>query len=205
MEQDPWLVKEAERVAEDVRALSLDISLIERKFQVQQSDSEKTIVLGASEWTTFKSRIADCCEQMLENIEDFVANEYQRQLHWSALRLLTASGMLSAEIAVYREKLAYIAGHPSEHADDAQNMLNWIAARIEPLCRRLSVRLTQIMARVLDPTSWEISTELAAVKAADGSGGNVRLTLRFEPNTEERARAERERIKRLQRLDVGAG
>ena len=205
MEHDPWLVKEAERVTQDLRDLQTDIKLSERKFQVRMSDKERTIVLGDNEWSMFKERISDSCDEMIGNLEDFVENEYRRQLHWSALRLLTASAVVSAELRAYREKLDYIARHPSNSSADVNSMVNWFEARIEPLFGRLSARLVQIMSRVLHPDSWEVATDLTAIGAAAagaGGGGSVRLKLSFRPNTEEKARLERERIKRLRRLDL---
>jgi len=204
MDHDPWLIKEAGRVTRDLQELQTDLSLFERKFQVQMSDKDQTIVLGDNEWSRFKRRITDSCQEMIGNIEDFVDNEYRRQLHWSALRLLTASGVLSGELQAYRDKLDYIARHPSNSSVDVNKMVNWFEARIEPLYGRLSVRLVQIMARVLDPESWEISTDLASFSRGGGAGtrGGVRLKIGFQPNTEEKARLERERVKRMQRLQV---
>ncbi len=203
MEHDAWLTREAGRIGEDLKELQTDISLYERKFQVQMSDKERTLVLGDNEWARFRGRISDACKEMLANLEDFVENEYRRQLHWSALRLMTASGVMSAEFRAYREKLNYIARHPSNTAADVNRMVNWFEARIEPLYGRMSVRLVQIMSRVLNPQSWEISTDLTNFSGgASGEGSGVRLKLRFQPNTEEESRLERERVKRMQRLQV---
>lgn len=203
MDHEAWLAREAGRIGEDLKELQTDLSLYERKFQVHMSDKERTLVLGDNEWSRFKGRIADACREMIANLEDFVANEYRRQLHWSALRLMTASGVMSAEFRAYREKLNYIARHPSNSSADVNRMVNWFEARIEPLYGRLSVRLVQIMSRVLNPQSWEISTDLTNFSAAAAAGDSgVRLKLCFQPNTEEEARQERERVRRLQRLDI---
>ena len=203
MQQNDWLTKEAERVGQDLKDLQTDVSLYERKFQVHMSDKAHTLVLGRNEWSRFKGRVQDACDEMMDNLNDFVKDEFHRQLHWSALRLLTASGVMSAEFRAYREKLNYIARHPSNSSADVNQMINWFEARIEPLYGRLSVRLVQIMSRVLNPTSWELATDLTNFSTG-GMGGEpgVKLTLSFAPNTEEDARAERERVKRMQRLRV---
>lgn len=200
MDHGPWLHKEADRITTDLRGLKTDISLIERKYQVQMSDKDNTIILGDNEWALFKGRVSDCCEEMINSLQDFLKNEYHKQLHWSALRLMTSSGVLTAELKAYREKLAYIARHPSNTSVDVQKLFNWFLARVEPLCGRLSARLVQFISRVLDPSHWEITSELGDIGA--DTPASIKLTLAYEPNTGERGRLERERVKRLKRMSL---
>lgn len=200
MDNDQWLQTEAKRIATDLRDLKTDISLIERKYQVQMSDRDQTVILGQNEWSLFKERVTDACEEMLANLQDFLNNDYQLQLHWSALRLMTASGVLTAELRAYREKLSYIARHPSNKSVDVNQLFNWFQARVEPLFGRMSARLVQFVSRVLDPQRWEIASELGDI--AGEAPASITLKLAFEPNTGERTRLERERVKRLKRISL---
>lgn len=200
MTHDTWLTTEAQRIVDDLKELKTDIRLIERKYQVHMSDKDQTIVLGEHEWTLFKKRISDACDDMTTNLADFLDNDYRMQLHWSGLRLLTASGVLTAELRAYREKLTYIARHPSNTSADVHKLFNWFIARVEPMSGRLSARLVQFLSRVLAPRHWQITSELGDLGSQ--TPASVQLSLSFEPPNEESARKERERIKRLKRLDI---
>ncbi len=68
------------------------------------------------------------------------------------------------------------------------------------LSGRLSARLVQFLARVLAPSSWQITSELGDLGSQNPS--SVSLSMAFEPLDEDAARIERERINRLKRLDV---
>ena len=200
MTETKWLKTEAQRITQDLKDLKTDISLIERKYQVQMSDKDQTIVLGENEWSLFKARVSDACDDMTSSLADFLDNDYRKQLHWSGLRLLTASGVLTAELRAYREKLTYISRHPSNTSADVHKLFNWFIARVEPMSGRLSSRLVQFLSRVLAPRRWEITSELADLGSQ--TPASVQLSMAFEPPNEESALMERERIKRLKRLDI---
>lgn len=200
MVKDKWLQTQAHRIAADLKELKKDIRLIERRYQVQMSDADQTIIIGENEWSLFKESIGSACDDMAAGLKDFLDNDYGEQRHWSGLRLLTASGVLTAELRAYREKLAYIRAHPSDNAGDVQSLFNWFVARVEPLSGRLSARLVQFLSRVLNPKSFQITSELGDLGSAKPA--SVSLSMAFEPLDEETARQERERIKRLKRLDV---
>ena len=200
MNEEQGLGTEARRIIDDLGELKTDINLIERRYQVQMSDKDNTVVLGKNEWSLFKTRVGDACDDMGVALNDFLDNGYRQQLHWSGLRLLTASGVLTAELRAYREKLAYITRHPSNSSIDVHKLFNWFVARVEPMSGRLSARLVQFLARVLAPSSWQITSELGDLGSQNPS--SVSLSMAFEPLDEDAARIERERINRLKRLDV---
>ncbi|MFK8017626.1 MAG: hypothetical protein AB8G17_19535 [Gammaproteobacteria bacterium] len=200
MTEEHWLCAEARRIIDDLDELITDINLIERRYQVQMSDKDQTVVLGKNEWSLFKSRVADACSDMGVALNDFLENDYRQQLHWSGLRLLTASGVLTAELRAYREKLSYISRHPSNTSIDVHKLFNWFVARVEPMSGRLSARLVQFLSRVLAPQHWQITSELGDLGAQNPS--SVSLSMSFEPLDEEAAKVERERVNRLKRLDV---
>ena len=62
-----------------------------------------------------------------------------------------------------------------------------------PVSERLSTRLLQFIARVLDPGSWTVAGTLTG-------DGPLQLTMSFEPQTELRWRKQREKERRLQRV-----
>ena len=199
MELHPWLVNEARKLTADIKELQTDIALIERKFQVEVVDAENTLPLGMHEWHNFKEAIGEACLVIIEQLEDFIDNRYQRQLHWSALRLLTASGVLSSEIDAYQSKLQYVANNPSEKSPNVQLLHDYFVARLQPTGVKFALRLTQLMSRVLDPYAWSVEADLT--QSGDGHG-NVRLRMQFRPNTEHRRLEEREREKRLKRIEI---
>ena len=79
-------------------------------------------------------------------------------------------------------------------------LFNWFQARVEPMSGRLSSRLVQFLSRVLAPRRWEITSELGELGSE--TPASVQLAMAFEPPDEESARMERERIKRLKRLNI---
>ncbi|MFK7888709.1 MAG: hypothetical protein AB8G16_17770 [Gammaproteobacteria bacterium] len=200
MVKDKWLQTEAHRIAADLKGLKKDIRLIERRYQVQMADEDRTVIIGENEWNLFKSSISGACDDMAAGLKDFLDNDYGEQRHWSGLQLLTASGVLTAELRAYREKLAYISAHPSDSATDVKTLFNWFVARVEPLSGRLSARLVQFLSRVLNPSTFQITSELGDLGSTKPA--SVSLTMAFEPPDEEAAQKERERIKRLKRLDM---
>ncbi|NNF16257.1 MAG: hypothetical protein HKN70_05885 [Gammaproteobacteria bacterium] len=199
MDIQPWLVSEARRLTIDIKELQTDIAVIERKFQVEVTDQENTLPLGVHEWNNFKDAISDSCLVMIQQLEDFIDNRYQRQLHWSALRLLTASGVLSSEIDAYQSKLHYVANNPSEKSTSVKLLYDYFVARLQPTGAKFSLRLTQLISRVMDPDTWSVEADLT--QNGDGSG-NVRVKLAFRPETHNRRAEEREREKRLKRLEI---
>ena len=200
MNESQWLFAEAQRIIHDLDELKTDISLIERRYQVQMNDEDKTVILGKNEWSMFKTRVADACDDMNSALKDFLDNDYRQQLHWSGLRLLTASGVLTAELRTYREKLSYISRHPSDSSGDVHKLFNWFTARVEPMSGRLSARLVQFLSRVLAPSNWEITSELGDLGSQRPS--SVSLSMAFEPLDSDASKTERDRIKRMKRLEV---
>jgi len=199
MNMKSWLVREAQRLTDDIKELQTDLAVIERKFQIQVVDAENTLPLGLNEWGSFKDSVTASCAIMIEQLEDFIDNRYGRQLHWSALRLLAASGVLSAEIDSYQSKLAYIAKNPSEKSVGITNLFDYFTARLQPVGGRFSLRVTQLLTRVIDPFAWSVEANLS--QSSSNSGG-VKLKMEFRPDTDKRRKDEREREKRLKRIEI---
>lgn len=199
MDVNPWLISEARKLTTDIKDLQTDIALIERKFQVEVTDRENTLPLGKNEWHVFKETISRSCLTMIEQLEDFIDNKFQRQLHWSALRLLTAAGVLSTEIDAYLSKLKYVASNPSEKSKDVKHLCDYFVARLQPTGAKFALRLTQLLSRVLDPSHWSVEADLTQNA---GGTSNVRLRLEFKPDTKIRRVEEREREKRLRRIQI---
>lgn len=194
-----WLVGEAERLSNDIKELQTDIAVMERKFQVEVVDRDNTLPLGLNEWAAFKDRVLTACAVMIEQLEDFIDNRYGRQLHWSALRLLAASGVLSSEIESYQSRLAYIAKNPSEKSTSVAQLYDYFVARLQPVGGRFSLRVTQLLTRVMDPHVWSVEANLTQ---SQGDAGGVKLRLEFKPDTKVRRQEEREREKRLKRIEI---
>ncbi len=199
MDIKSWLVGEAQRLTNDIKELQTDIAVIERKFQVQVVDSENTLPLGLNEWGVFKENIMVSCAIMVEQLEDFIDNRYGRQLHWSALRLLAASGVLSAEIDSYQSKLAYVAKNPSEKSEGVTLLYDYFNARLQPVGSSFSLRVTQLLTRVMDPFAWSVEANLTQ---SQNDPSSVRLKMEFRPDTGKRRKDEREREKRLKRIEI---
>lgn len=199
MDMKSWLLGEANRLSNDIKDLQTDIAVIERKFQVEVVDKDNTLPLGMHEWGVFKERIQTSCTVMIDQLEDFIDNRYGRQLHWSALRLLAASGVLSAEIDSYQSKLAYIAKNPSEKSKGVSQLYDYFVARLQPLGGRFSLRVTQLLTRVMDPYTWSVEANLTQ---NHGDPSNVKLRLEFKPETKKRRIEEREKEKRLKRIEI---
>ena len=199
MDMQSWLIGEANRLSNDIKEVQTDIALIERKFQVQVVDRENTLPLGLNEWGTFKERVMSSLATMTEQLDDFIDNQYGRQLHWSALRLLAASGVLSAEIDSYQSKLAYIAKNPSEKSAGVALLYDYFAARLQPVGGRFSLRVTQLLTRVMDPHTWSVEANLSQSQT---DSSNVRLRMEFKPETKKRRIEEREREKRMKRIEI---
>lgn len=199
MIQKDWLVAEAKKLSDDINSLHTDIAVMERKFQVEVVDADNTLPLGKHEWSTFKTTVSDACMTMIEQLDDFIDNRYGRQLHWSALRLLAASGVLSSEIDSYQSRLAYIVKNPSEKSQKVEMFHDYFLARLQPTGSRFALRVTQLLTRVMDPDTWSLEADLTA---SGDTNGNVRLKLAFKPNTKQRRREELEREKRLKRLQI---
>ena len=200
MDHDPWLVKEVRRLTSDLHQLQQSMELVPHKFTLGYADAEQVVVLGKGEWDSMAERVDDSRKEIVQQLNDFIENEYNRQLHWSALRMLTASGVLGTELASYHRRLVFIVEHPGDDADaeEPQRLVRWFEGQLMAFSDRLSVRLLQIVSRMLDPQSWEISGTIS------NGGGDVRapmtLTMRFHPNTEDRARKQREKEQRLRRV-----
>lgn len=200
MDHDPWLIKEVQRLTSELHQLKQDLGVIARKFRMGMTDSESVIIIGEHEWSSFTRRVEDARIEIIGQLNDFMDNEFHRQLHWSALRLLTASGVLTTELTSFHGKVKFIALHGTEHRLDAQRMADWFAAELLPITDRLSSRLLQMVSRVLDPYQWGIEGTIAAGGAE--VGGAVRLSMAFQPQSEDRARKQREKEKRLARIRV---
>ncbi|MEL7450603.1 MAG: hypothetical protein AAFN78_15425 [Pseudomonadota bacterium] len=200
MDHDPWLVKEVQRLTSELHQLKQSLGVIERKFRLGLSDADSIIVIGDHEWGSFGRRVEDSRIEIIEQLNDFLDNEFNRQLHWSALRLLTASGVLTTELTSFHDRVTFISQHATEHRDDAQRLADWFTAELLPITDRISSRLVQMVSRVLDPHEWCLEGTVAA--ASGSQSGGVRLTMAFQPQTEERSRKQREREKRLARIRV---
>ncbi|MEM9058014.1 MAG: hypothetical protein AAGD86_11080 [Pseudomonadota bacterium] len=200
MDHDPWLVKEVQRLTSELHQLKQDLGVIERRVRMGMSDSEAVVVIGEHEWRAFAKRVEDSRIEIIGQLNDFLDNEFHRQLHWSALRLLTASGVLTTELASFHDRVRFIAQHATEHRDEAQRLVDWFAAQLLPITDRVSSRLLQMVSRVLDPHEWSIEGTVAA--GDSGSASAVRRRMAFHPQTEERSRKQREREKRLARVRV---
>ncbi|MEM7082123.1 MAG: hypothetical protein AAF465_05275 [Pseudomonadota bacterium] len=199
MDMKEWLVQEAQKLTNDIKELQTDIAVLERKFEIQVVDSENTLPLGHNEWKQFKDNILSSCMIMIEQLEDFIDNRYERQLHWSALRLLAASGVLSAEIDSYQSKLAYVAKNPSDRSPGVTMLYDYFVARLQPVGSRFSLRITQLLTRVMDPFSWSVEANLTQSQSDPGS---VKLRMEFHPNTKQRRKEELAREKHLKRLEL---
>lgn len=200
MDHDPWLIKEVQRLTSELHQLKQDLGLITRKFRMGLTDSETIIIIGEHEWASFNKRVEDARIEIIGQLNEFIDNEFHRQLHWSALRLLTASGVLTAELTSFHDKVKFIAQHATDHQSEAQRLADWFAGQLLPITDRISSRLLQMISRVLDPHQWSIEGTIAA--GGTEPGGGVRLRMEFQPQTEERSRKQREKEKRLARIRV---
>ena len=193
MDHHPWLVKEVRRLTTDLLGLQTSLDLVPHKFQLGYADDDTVVVVGEGEWRTLTDRVIDAREEIISQLNDFIENEFERQLHWSALRMLTASGVLSTELAAFHQKLKFINSRPGERSGDVARLIDWFEGQLLPVSQRLSTRLLQFVSRVLDPESWAVAGPLTG-------DGPLQLTMSFQPQTELRQRKQREKEKRLQRI-----
>lgn len=196
MDHDPWLINEVRRITADLAGLQTSLDLVPRKFRLGYTDSDAIVIIGDGEWRTLIGRVTDAREEIVAQLNDFIENEYDRQLHWSALRMLTASGVLSTELTTFHGKLTFINARPGEHSGDVGRLIDWFDGQLLPVSQRLSTRLLQFISRVMDPESWTVSGALT------GGDGPLQLTMSFQPSTETRAREQRKKEQRLQRIRV---
>lgn len=198
MDHDPWLINEVRRLTRDLRELQTNVDLVSRKFQLGFTDDEAVVVIGKSEWGSLVERISDAREEIIAQLNDFIENDFDRQLHWSALRMLTASGVLATELSAFNGRLKFIGNRPGKHSGDVSRLIDWFEGQLLPVSQRLSTRLLQFISRVLDPASWQVAGALGG-----GDAGNpLQLSMTFHPNTEVRWRHQREKEKRLERIRV---
>lgn len=193
MEHDPWLINEVRRLTSDLLGLQTSLDLVPSKFRLGYADDEAVVIVGKGEWRTLSERVVDAREEIIGKLNDFIENEFDRQLHWSALRMLTAAGVLSTELAAFYQKLAFINARPGERTGDVKLLIDWFEGQLLPVSQRLSTRLLQFVSRVMDPGSWTVSGSLTG-------DGPLQLTMAFQPQTELRWRKQREKEKRLDRI-----
>ncbi len=195
MEHDPWLVKEVRRLTTDLAGLQTNLDLVPHKFRLGYADDQTAVIVGDGEWRTMMSRVIDAREEIVSKLNEFMDNEFERQLHWSALRMLTASGVLSTELATFSQKLKFINARPGERSGEVEHLIDWFEGQLLPVSQRLSTRLLQFVSRVMDPDSWEVAGPLTG-------DGPLQLKMSFQPQTDMRWRKQREKEKRLQRVRV---
>ncbi|MBT8131903.1 MAG: hypothetical protein KJO35_06520 [Gammaproteobacteria bacterium] len=193
MDHDPWLINEVRRLTSDLLGLQTNLDLVPRKFELGYTDKDSIVVVGSGEWRKLSERVSDAREEIIQKLNDFVENDYQRQLHWSALRMLTAAGVLATELSGFNAKLKFMSERPGERSGDVAQLVDWFDGQVLPVSQRLSSRLLQFISRVLDPESWSVTGPLTG-------GGPLDLTMNFEPKTEKRSREQREKEKRLARV-----
>lgn len=194
MEHNPWLVKEVRLITSDLHEMRNDLRLIPAKFKMGMSDSDSTVVIGDHEWSLISERLDDACDEIVAQLNAYIDNDFNRQLHWSALRMLTAHGVFSVELQTLHDRLEFIVADPGTGAESAEGLIKWLDVRVQPAARRISARILQVISRVLDPESWEVQGGLS------GSNADLDLTLRFRPNTLNRSREQRERERELRRV-----
>lgn len=195
MDHDPWLIKEIRRITTDLAGLQTSLDLVPHKFKIGFADSDAVVVVGDGEWRTMNNRVGDAREEIVTKLNDFIDNEFDRQLHWSALRMLTASGVLSTELSGFYQKLSFINSHPGKRTGEAQRLIDWFEGQILPVSQRLSTRLLQFISRVLDPESWAVAGSITG-------DGPLQLTMSFQPKTEQRWRQQKEKEERLKRIRI---
>lgn len=198
MDHDPWLVGEVRRLTGDLRGLQTSIELVPRKFKLGFTDDDAVVVIGEGEWAALVGRVTDAREEIVRQLNDFIENEFDRQLHWSALRMLTAAGVLATELATFHGRLGFIASRPGDHSGEVERLVDWFEGQLLPVSERLSTRLLQFISRVLDPASWQVTGSLGGA----GLGNPLQLTMTFHPNTEVRWRQQREKERRISRIRV---
>ena len=198
MDHDPWLVGEVRRLTGDLAGMHTNLELVPRKFRLGFTDDEAVVIIGESEWGDLTARVTDAREEIVRQLNDFIDNEFHRQLHWSALRMLTAAGVLATELAAFHGRLRFINSRPGEHTGDVARLIDWFEGQLLPVSERLSTRLLQFISRVLDPASWQVSGTLGGVDLSNP----LQLSMTFHPNTELRWRQQREKEQRLERIRV---
>ncbi|MDH3769045.1 MAG: hypothetical protein OES99_11405, partial [Gammaproteobacteria bacterium] len=161
MDHDPWIVKETRRLTSDLLGMQTSLDLVPRKFKLGYTDDDSIVVIGEGEWRTLCERVSDAREEIISKLNDFIDNEFERQLHWSALRMLTAAGVLATELSAFHQKLAFITARPGQRTGDIDVLIDWFEGQILPVSQRLSSRLLQFISRVLDPESWTVAGQLA--------------------------------------------
>lgn len=194
MEHDPWLINEVRRLTSDLLGLQTSLELVPRKFTLGYTDADAMVVVGDGEWTTLLERASDAREEIITQLNDFIDNEFERQLHWSALRMLTAAGVLKTELTTFNRKLAFISTRRGERSGDVDRLIDWFEGQLLPVTDRLSLRLLQFISRVLDPASWTVAGALT------GGDGPLELSMTFHPQTELRWRKQKQKERRLQRI-----
>lgn len=198
MDHDPWLIKEVSRLTADLRNLHTNLELAPRRFQLGFTDDDTVVVIGEGEWADLVARAGDAREEIIHQLNDFIENEYDRQLHWSALRMLTAAGVLAAELTAFHGRLQFIGNRPGERTGDVSRLIDWFEGQLLPVSQRLSTRLLQLVSRVLDPASWQVSGALGGVDIANP----LQLSMTFHPNTEIRWRQQAEKEQKIKRIRV---
>ena len=198
MDHDPWLVGEVRRLTGDLAAMHTNLELVPLKFRLGFTDDEAVVVIGEGEWRDLIARVTDAREEIVRQLNDFIDNEFHRQLHWSALRMLTASGVLATELAAFHGRLGFIGNRPGDHSGDVTRLIDWFEGQLLPVSERLSTRLLQFISRVLDPASWQVSGTLGGVDLSNP----LQLSMTFHPNTEVRWRQQRDKEQRLERIRV---
>lgn len=198
VDHDPWLVSEVRRLTGDLAGLHTNLELVPLKFRLGFTDDEAVVVIGQGEWRDLIGRVTDAREEIIRQLNDFIDNEFHRQLHWSALRMLTAAGVLGTELAAFHGRLKFIASRPGDHTGDVVRLIDWFEGQLLPVSERLSTRLLQFIARVLDPASWQVSGTLGGADLSNP----LQLSMTFHPNTELRWRQQREKERRLERIRV---
>ncbi|MBT8131636.1 MAG: hypothetical protein KJO35_05145, partial [Gammaproteobacteria bacterium] len=156
MDHHPWLVGEVRRITGDLGAMHTSMELVPRKFRLGFTDDDSVVVIGEGEWGDLVTRVSDAREEIIGQLNEFIENEFDRQLHWSALRMLTASGVLATELSAFNGRLRFIAARPGQHSGDVARLIDWFDGQLLPVSQRLSTRLLQFVSRVLDPAAWQV-------------------------------------------------
>lgn len=198
MDHNPWLINEVRRLTSDLSEMKKDLEVVPCKYRIGFHDDRGLVVLGDHEWQTFKQRSTDASKEVVDQLNAFMENEFNKQLHWSALRLFTAVGVLDSELASMEARLNFIARNPAPGSEDAARLADWISGHLMPLVRRISSRLQQVISRVLTPERWTLRGDIGA--HGGPGGGGVQLAMSFKPLSEAGRKEEDQRIERLKRL-----
>ena len=128
-------------------------------------------------WEGIASRVETACDDLQEELDEFLHYEDDTDLKRTSAFSLTTLGLIESELSCFEATLDTITKQGTVNSG-VSKVLNWLRGKLKPLITMIFNRLWRLLSRMLTPDSWTIKGDAGV--GLFGLKGNVELSITFK-------------------------